>query len=147
MEQLDRDIINRLQKGFPVCEEPFVEIAKELSIKESVLIARLSKLLSDGELSRFGPMFNIEQMGGTYSLVAMEVPETVFEETADIVNSFPEVAHNYKRQHAFNLWFVIATRDPERLDTVLSEIKQKTGMPVYNMPKLKEYCIGARFVA
>ncbi len=147
MEQLDRDIINRLQKGFPVCEEPYAEIASELSINESDLITRLGTLLTEGELSRFGPMFNVEKMGGTYSLVAMEIPEPVFEETVTIVNSFPEVAHNYKREHAFNLWFVVATRDPKRLETVLSEIEQQTNLPVYNMPKLKEYCIGARFVA
>ena len=147
MDQLDREIINRLQQGFPVCEKPYAEIAKEFSISETTLLNRLRKLLDDGELSRFGPMFNLEKMGGAYSLVAMEVPEKQFDETATIVNDFPEVAHNYKRQHPFNLWFVVAARKPERVESVLHEIEIKTGMPVYNMPKLKEYCLGARFDA
>ena len=147
MDQLDRNIINRLQEGFPVCDQPYAGIARELAIEEDMLIERLSKLLACGQLSRFGPMFNVEKMGGAYSLVAMKVPDSRFDEITAIVNRFPEVAHNYKRNHVFNLWFVLATDSPGQLDSVLEKIRNETGLAVYDMPKVKEYRLGTRFQA
>jgi DNA-binding Lrp family transcriptional regulator len=147
MDQLDRNIINQLQKGLPVCDRPYAEVATDLAVDEKTIINRLRKLLDEGQLTRFGPMFNTEKMGGAYSLVAMKVPEKCFNETVAIINAFPEVAHNYKRKHAFNLWFVVATDTPERVDFVLDKIHETTGFSVYNMPKLKEYCLYTRFDA
>ncbi len=71
----------------------------------------------------------------------MKVPEERFDEVAEIVNGFPEVAHNYQREHAFNMWFVLATDSKARIDEVNHEIEKRTGLPVYNMPKLREYFI------
>jgi DNA-binding Lrp family transcriptional regulator len=147
MDQLDRNIINKLQKGLPVCDRPYAEVAADLNVDEETIIKRLQKLLDEGSLTRFGPMFNTEKMGGAYSLVAMKVPENCFDEVVGIINSFPEVAHNYKRKHTFNLWFVVATDTPKRVDVVLDEIQETTGLCVYNMPKLKEYCLHTRFDA
>ena len=92
-------------------------------------------------------MFNVEKMGGAYSLVAMKVPDSRFDEITAIVNRFPEVAHNYKRNHVFNLWFVLATDSPGQLDSVLEKIRNETGLAVYDMPKVKEYRLGTRFQA
>ena len=140
-EALDRRIINRLQGGFPVCDEPYAEMAAQLGTDEASLIARLGKLLDEGVLTRFGPLYRADRLGGAFSLVAMKVPEERFDEVAEIVNGFPEVAHNYQREHAFNMWFVLATDSKARIDEVNHEIEKRTGLPVYNMPKLREYFI------
>jgi len=90
-------------------------------------------------LSRFGPMYHAERLGGGLSLAALAVPEADFERVIDAVNAFPEVAHNYRREHELNMWFVLATETPEAIDTAIAGIEAATGLPVYNMPKEEEF--------
>ncbi len=145
MDDIDRRIINRLQGGFPISERPYHEAASELGIAEETLIERLQQMLDDGRLSRFGPMYHAEKLGGGLSLCAMAIPEEKFNQVAEQVNAFPEVAHNYARDHKLNMWFVLATENPERIDEVLDEIEAATGYKVYNMPKQEEFYVGLRF--
>src|SRR5215831_5765877 len=98
MDDLDRRIVNALQGRFPVCERPFRAAAEELGTTEEELMHRVGSLLADGTLTRFGPLFDVERMGGAFVLAAMAVPDERFDEIADVVNAFPEVAHNYARE-------------------------------------------------
>ncbi|MGB7934676.1 MAG: AsnC family transcriptional regulator [Gammaproteobacteria bacterium] len=145
MDALDRRIINELQGDFPVCEYPFREMAVRLGSTESELITRLGCMLEDGLLTRFGPMFHAEHLGGALSLCAMRVPPERFETIAAQVNALPEVAHNYQRNHAMNMWFVLATESPQALETTLQRIESDTGLKVYNLPKMEEFYVGLHF--
>lgn len=145
MNHLERTIINGLQGGFPICERPYLEAAERLGISEDALIEGLSGLLDQGILTRFGPLYHAERMGGALTLAAMKLPESDFERVAAIVNGFPEVAHNYARDHALNMWFVLATEKPERKAEVIHAIETETGYPVFDMPKINEYFVGLRF--
>ncbi|MDO8608775.1 MAG: AsnC family transcriptional regulator [Phaeospirillum sp.] len=147
MDDIDRRIINALQGGFPIVERPFAAAAEALGLAEAELLARIKALREAGTISRFGPMWHAEKMGGGLTLTAMKVPAERFDEVADIVNSFPEVAHNYAREHALNMWFVVATERPERIAEVLAEIEARTGLPVHDMPKTEEFFVGLRFEA
>lgn len=147
MDEIDRRIINALQTGFPISERPYQEAAQALGISEPELLERLEKLLKDQTLSRFGPLYDAEAMGGALTLAAMQVPEERFDEVAEIVNEFPEVAHNYARNHALNMWFVLATETPGQLRQALADIERRTGMTVYNMPKITEYFVGLKLEA
>ena len=145
MDALDRRIINELQGGFPVCEYPYRTVSERLGSTESELITRLGCMLDDGLLTRFGPMFHAEQMGGALSLCAMRVPQDRFEAVAERVNAFPEVAHNYQRDHAMNMWFVLATETPVALQEAIGRIEVQTGLRVFNLPKLEEFYVGLHF--
>lgn len=147
MDALDRRIVNHLQGGFPITERPYAQVAAELGLSEAALIARLEALLADGVLSRFGPLYDAEKMGGGLTLAAMAVPTAQFDAAAEIVNGFPEVAHNYARDHRLNMWFVVATEDPARVQTVLDEIAVATGLPVFDMPKQEEFFLQLRLTA
>ncbi len=142
MDKLDKKIINRLQKGFPISDSPYAEVAEQLGCDEATLIQRLQSLLQEKQLTRFGPMYHAERMGGAFSLVAMKIAAEDFERVSEQVNGFAEVAHNYQREHEFNMWFVLATESKQRIDEVNAEIEQLTGYAVYNMPKLEEFYIG-----
>lgn len=147
MDAIDRDIINNLQGGFPLCERPYAEVASKLGLTEDELIQRLDTLLDQGTLTRFGPLYHAERLGGALTLAAMKIPSQDFEDVKEIVNSFPEVAHNYAREHEFNMWFVLATETPTRINEVIAQIEKATGHSVYNMPKLEEFFVGLRFEA
>ncbi len=144
MDDLDRNIINLLQDGFPLSEQPYAEVAAQLGITEKELLNRLSQLLEDNTLTRFGPMYNAQKLGGAFSLVAMQVPEKDFEKVTAVVNSYPEVAHNYQRDHDFNMWYVLATETAQQINDVNNAIERRTGLKVFNMPKLDEYYIGLK---
>jgi len=147
MDQLDKNIINTLQYDFPVCERPFAQLAETLNSTEDELINRVQAMLDNGLLTRFGPMYNAVNMGGALSLCAMKVPEDHFDEVTEQVNAFPEVAHNYQRDHEMNMWFVLATETQQELNNTLNAIEDCTGIPVYNMPKEKEFFVGLHFKA
>lgn len=143
-DQRDRAIVNRLQHGFPICERPFAQAALELGLEEGELLRRVGRLLECGVLTRFGPMFQIERAGGAVVLAAMQVPQADLERVVAMLNGLPEVAHNYLREHRFNLWFVLATASLKRMDQVIDGIEAASGYPVHAMPKLKEYFLDLR---
>ncbi len=145
MDAIDRNIINTLQGGFPICDSPYRVVAEQLGIKEADLLQRLEKMLELKQLSRFGPMYNAERLGGGLSLCAMKLPEADFERVVELVNAHPEVAHNYAREHQLNMWFVLATETPERIESLLAEIEEESGYRVYNMPKQEEFYVGLKF--
>ena len=147
MDDLDRAIVDALQDGVAVCERPFAAAAAGLGTDEATLIERLRRLLADGVLTRFGPMFDAERLGGAVTLAAMRIPPARLDAVAATVNAFPEVAHNYEREHELNLWFVLATETRDAIARTLARIEAQTGYPVYDMPKLDEYYIGLRLHA
>ncbi|MBN9422416.1 MAG: AsnC family protein [Candidatus Accumulibacter sp. 66-26] len=141
LDAVDRAIIDRLQGDFPICERPYLEAAEVLGIGEDELLARLRRLLDARVLTRFGPMFQIERMGGAFVLAAMRVPEADWERVLAVVNAFPEVAHNYRRTHELNMWFVLATETPGGIADTVARLEAASGLPVYPFPKLKEYFV------
>ena len=147
LDDTDRAIIDALQEGFPISPRPFAEAAEALGLEEGELIARLKALRETNVLTRFGPMVNADRFGGHNTLAAMPVPTDSFEWVAQVVNSFPEVAHNYARDHALNMWFVVAAESRRRVGEVLAEIQARTGIAVYDMPKIREFHIGLRIKA
>lgn len=147
LSDLDRQIINALQGGFPLTDTPYADVAATLGISEAALLERLREMLDTRVLTRFGPMFQVERMGGRFVLAAMAVPEARFEAVNAQVNALPEVAHNYRREHAFNMWFVLATETPGGIDAAVARIEAETGLPVYPFPKLKEYFVEMKLKA
>ena len=147
MDEVNRALINAYQGGFPLVERPFARVAADLGISEAEAIVRVQGMLERKELTRFGPLFHAERLGGALTLAALSVPREDFERVAAIVNAMPEVAHNYERTHAYNMWFVIAVETPAQKDAVIRRIERLTGYPVLDLPKEREYFVGMQWQA
>lgn len=147
LDEIDRRILNQLQDGFPIGPAPFRTAAEALDITEADLLARLERLKSDRIITRFGPFFDAEAMGGAFCLCAMAVPEDEFDAVVEQVNARPEVAHNYQRTHKLNMWFVIAAESKEEIEAVGKALEEQTGYRVLLFPKLQEFFIGFRVAA
>jgi DNA-binding Lrp family transcriptional regulator len=141
LDETDRRLINALQGDFPLVSEPYRQVAESLGLSEAEVLQRLDSLLERRVLTRFGPMFQIERAGGAFVLAAMRVPEVEFDRVAAQVNAFPEVAHNYRREHALNMWFVLATAAPQGIGETIAAIEAATGLPVFAFPKEREYFV------
>ena len=141
LDAADRALITALQGGFPLCDDPYRAVGELLGMDEGEVIARLQSLLERKVLTRFGPMYQIERMGGAFVLAALKAPEADYERVAEQVNALPEVAHNYRREHALNMWFVLATETREGIPAAVAKIEAVTGLPVFAFPKEREYFV------
>lgn len=137
----DIRLITRLHGDLPLTDRPFADVAAEFGWTEDTVIERLRVLLAHGELSRFGPLFQIERAGGNFVLAAIAVPEHRFDAVTAQVNAFPEVAHNYRRDHPLNMWFVVAGETPAITRDALARIEAVTGLPVLAFPKEREFFV------
>ena len=144
IDPTEQAIVNGLQGDFPLTPRPFRDAGAKLGLSEGELIEGLAHLVETGQVSRFGPLWNAEQVGGEVCLVAMAVPPERFDAVAAQVNAHPEVAHNYERAHALNMWFVVSAGRTGRIAEVITEIERETGLDVYPMPKLREFFVGFR---
>ncbi|MCD6309119.1 MAG: AsnC family transcriptional regulator [Candidatus Eremiobacteraeota bacterium] len=143
---IDRILLDRLQDDFPLESRPFLQIANEFNLNEHEVISRVRRLINDGYIRSIGPVFDNKKLGRFTALVAAKVPGEKIMETATIVNSYPEVTHNYERDHDFNLWFTLNTENRARADRVISEIKEKTGIhEIYILPSLKTFKLRVKF--
>jgi DNA-binding Lrp family transcriptional regulator len=147
LDAVDRRIIDELQGGFPLSERPYADAAARLGIGEDDLLVRLQRLLTDRVLTRFGPLYQIERMGGAFVLAALAVPDDRYEAVAAQVNALPQVAHNYRREHEFNMWFVLATETPGGIAEAISRIETETGLRVHAFPKDREYFVEMKLAA
>ena len=144
LDVTDARIINHLQDGLPLTLTPFADAARALGLTEDELLSRLRRLLEAGFITRLGPLINADAAGGAYMLAALAVPPERFEEVAAQVNAHDEVAHNYARDHHWNMWFVLAAPSMARVRAVADEIERETGLPVLRLPKLAEYFVHFR---
>lgn len=147
IDDIDAQLIDRLHGGMPLTERPYADVAEDLGLSEAVVLQRLQRLLADGLLTRFGPLFQIERVGGQFLLAALAVPEEDFARVTGQVNALPAVAHNYRRTHHLNMWFVIAGETPAQVSQACQQIEQETGLHVWAFPKEREYFVELRLSA
>lgn len=144
LTDLDRRLINRLQADLPLVPHPFASLGEELGLSEEEIVDRIRQLRDDGLLTRFGPFFDAEALGGAFCLCAMSVPEDRFEDVLTKVNAHAEVAHNYERDHELNMWFVLATEQRGDIMRTAKDIEHDTGLEVLLFPKKREFFVGFR---
>ncbi len=144
IDTLSQQLINAYQKGFPLCSRPFLLLAEEFNVSETEVLACFSELENNGVLSRLGPVFDHQQAGAS-TLAAIAASEDKIDEVAEVVNSFANVNHNYKREHDYNLWFVVTAPTEAELSTLIDEIEQATALPVLVLPMLESFHIDLSF--
>ncbi|MDQ2091772.1 Lrp/AsnC family transcriptional regulator [Marimonas arenosa] len=147
LDDTDRALINRLQEGIAITQNPYAALGAEMGLSENEVLTRTERLRGIGALTRFGPFIDAAAMGGAFCLCAMEVPEDRFETVLTLVNAHEEVAHNYERVHRLNMWFVLACESEGEITRVADRIERETGVTVLRFPKLKEFFIGFRVSA
>ena len=140
LSEIDRRLLDEYQRDFPLSERPFADIATELGVDEAKVLERFGYLKRLGALSRVGAVLRPNRVGAS-TLAALAVPAERLEEVAALVNAFPEVNHNYEREHAYNLWFVVTASDQDGVQRVLRRIAAATGLEPLDLPMLEDYFI------
>lgn len=144
MNELELHLLNDYQRDFPLVPEPYLAVAKNLGVSEEVVLQTLGKLRAEGAVSRVGAIFRPHRIGHS-ALAAMSVPQQRLESVAQIINQRPEVNHNYEREHAYNLWFVVTAEDEPHVLQVLRELELEIGCRALYLPMLEDYHIDLGF--
>ncbi|RMD64891.1 MAG: Lrp/AsnC family transcriptional regulator [Alphaproteobacteria bacterium] len=140
----DRQLLDAFQRDFPLTPRPFADIARRVSCDEAEVIAAYRRLTAGGAISRIGAVVAPHKTGWS-TLAAMAVPPARLEEVAALVSTYPEVNHNYEREHAFNLWFVITAPSQTQVAEVLNDIATRTGLDVLDLPMIDSYRLDLGF--
>lgn len=127
MDQIDKHLLNLIQRNFPVHSRPYAVLAETLEISEEDAIERVEKLKTDGHIRKLGGTFDSKKLGYHSTLCALKVPEHRISEIAEVINSYPGVTHNYIREHTYNMWFTLIAPSKEALEATIAEIQERIG--------------------
>ena len=145
----DLSILDALQDDFPLVPRPFSEIARRLDLSEQDLLARMKRMADAGVLRGISPILESGRMGiGSATLVAVHLPDGRIREVAGVINRYPEVSHNFQRDHHYCLWFTVCGKDDEAVARVLGDIMQRTGITendLLDLPTVERLKIDVRF--
>ncbi len=130
MDELDRQLLNRIQGDFPLVSRPFAELGAPLGLSEDETITRMQALKAGRIVRQISAIFDTKSLGYKSSLVAMRVDPARITEAARIINEHPGVTHNYERNHEYNLWFTIAVPPTSDLEAVVQRIHDLAGAEV-----------------
>lgn len=124
LDELDKAILMRLQKGIPIDSKPYLKMAEEIgNTSESEVIARIQKLKEDNIIRRMSGFFNSQNLGYVSTLVAVKPKEAYFDEAISLINSYTGITHNYLRAHEYNVWFTLIAINQKTMAHILETIK------------------------
>jgi DNA-binding Lrp family transcriptional regulator len=143
----DGRLLNLLQAGLPLDRRPFARVGAELGLSEAEVVERTRRLKSAAIIRQISAIFDTRALGYRSSLVAARYPDERLFEAAKLIDGHPGVSHNYRRTHAFNLWFTIAVEPDSRLGLegtveALAAATQAESMRL--LPTLKLYKIAVQ---
>jgi len=144
LDEVDAALVDGYQSDFPVEPHPFRAVGADLGVPEEAVLERVRTLRERGVFRRFGAVLNPPVIGSS-TLAAVSAPDDRFEAVADVINGYRQVNHNYRRDHEWNMWFVVTAASRETRDGILADIEERTGLEVLNLPMLTDYYIDLEF--
>jgi len=145
VDQLDKQICDRLQKGLNLCQRPFNDIAEQLGVGEDDVILRVDKLLKSGIIRRLAAMINYRSLGRASTLVAAAVEVDRLEEVAGFISELGNVSHNYQRDYLYNLWFTLQGQDQADIDQQLQKLSNELKVDFVSLPVVRFFKLDVNF--
>ena len=146
IDDVDKAVLNRIQSDFPITSRPYRTIAEDLGLSEDEVLKRVSRLKASGIIRRIGGNFSPEKLGFVSTLCAAKVPEDKISQFAEVVNRYPGVTHNYRRENTFNIWFTFIAPKMDEINANLEQIAAETGVTdILNLPATRVFKIRAEF--
>jgi siroheme decarboxylase len=145
MDERDKRLLNAIQADFPLVSCPFAALGTRLGLTEAEVITRLGEHRRQKIVRQIGGIFDTRSLGYQSSLVAMRVRPEHVDRAAEVVNGHPGVSHNYKRDHAFNMWFTIAVPPASDLAWTVERLHDMAGAESTRiLPTLRLFKIGVQ---
>jgi DNA-binding Lrp family transcriptional regulator len=138
LTDLEKMVVASLQGDMPVIEQPFARIAADIGIDEKALLEMLDDLVRRGVIRRFGATLRHQKSGyKANAMTAWQVKEERMDEVGEIMASFKEVSHCYRRdptpQWQYNLYTMIHGTDEDHCRKTARMMAQKAGVQTYSL--------------
>ena len=92
LDLTDRKLLNILQSAFPLAEDPFTEIGRQLDLTEPDVIDRIRRLKESNVVRQISAIFDTRRLGYKTVLVAMRFREDKLDSGARAINKHPGVS-------------------------------------------------------
>lgn len=132
LDEMDRMILNEIQSNFPIEARPYQVLGEKLGCSEEEVLQRVQDLKDREVIRRIGANCNSRKLGYTSTLCAAKVPSRLMARFVEVVNSYMGVTHNYRRDHDYNIWFTLIAPSEEKIERILREIIELTGVGEVN---------------
>jgi siroheme decarboxylase len=146
-DEADHALLNALQAGLPLERRPFAGVGDALGMSEEEVLRRTRVLKEAAIIRQTSAIFDTRALGYESSLVAAKYADEQLHRGAALVGGHPGVSHNYRRTHAFNLWFTLAVEPDARLglaETVEVLARASGAESMRLLPTLKLYKINVQ---
>src|SRR6185436_6898912 len=145
LEALDRELLKAVQWDFPLEPRPFAVLGERLGISDEAVRARVARVKELGVLRQLSAIFDTRALGYGSALVAAKIDPDRIDEAAAVISAHPGVSHNYKRNHAYNLWYTIAVPPGDSLEDHVDVLhRESRALVTRKLPTLKLYKIGVK---
>jgi len=145
LTDFQRQLCNRLQRGLPLCSQPYAEIARELDSSERDVLEQTNELKAAGIIRRVAAVLNHRALGYSSTLVTAHVPQEQLPLVTEAVNALAGVSHNYLRQHRFNMWFTLQEESSAQVRATLRNLQTRFGIDFHSLPVTKIFKLDVRF--
>lgn len=138
LTDLEKKIIALLQTDIPVVKRPFLEMAEQIGITEDEFLTVLKGLDERGMIRRFGATLKHQNSGfKANAMVAWKVDEDQVEKTGNIMTTFREITHCYRRNPApgwkYNLYTMVHAFNEEECYAIVKKISKAVGQKEYEL--------------
>jgi DNA-binding Lrp family transcriptional regulator len=129
LTDLEKKIIALLQTDIPVVKRPFLAMAETIGISEEKFLKVLNDLNDQGMIRRFGATIKHQNSGyKANAMVAWKVPEERVERVGNIMATFSEITHCYRRNPApgweYNLYTMVHAADEDGCYAIVEKISR-----------------------
>jgi len=145
LDDLDAQLLDIIQTAFPIAPRPYAVLGERLGLTEAEAFARTSSLKERGIIRRLGANFQSKALGFCSTLCTAKVPKDKLDAFVQRVNAYPEVTHNYIREHEYNVWFTLIASSLDKTCAILAEITANTDISILNLPATRLYKIRVDF--
>lgn len=144
MDKAYKDLLNLIQKEFPLEERPFKVLAERVGLTEEEIISFLKDLKEKGILRHLGASPDSIRLGHFTCLCATALSEEKLY-LAERIAQLPEVTHAYLRDHKLNFWFTLVLPKEEDLSPYLQRLEEEFQIKIKAFPAIKKFKIRAVF--
>ena len=129
LTDLEKKIIALLQTDIPVVKRPFLKMAEQIGITEDEFLKIMNHLNDQGMIRRFGATIKHQNSGfKANAMVAWKVDEDRVEKVGNIMATFREITHCYRRDPApgweYNLYTMVHASNEEECHAIVKKISR-----------------------
>ena len=138
MSDVESKMLAAIQKGLPMSQTPYKDLAAEIGITTEELLEALRDWQQQGKLRRVGAIVNHLKVGfSAGAMVVWRVDPELIEEVGEILAGFKEVSHAYEREISenwpYSIYTMVHGRDADELGMTIENMSKACGVSDYSI--------------